>query len=430
MADAEAKRPNRPGENFVSKIVQDPANPPDLVRMTGYRGAAAEKEHIRLYANPELSVYWDIPEADVLYEQAVSPETDPLGAVTLWVKRDSKIIPSKGMKGAEQAMHTSTPYCYPGTGGGFAAAPQGQAHILTPTLTIHNSITPICHSIYLAYCPPSPLPFYCHSPLPYCVPSPHAPYCVPHVSPACPTQPTTFGTYVPYGQQAQAQPEFGAGYGGAAAPQGFTATFTPAPSQILPCTFSPIPLHCTIPPPSPIPVHCTISPIPIHCTIPPSPIPLHCTIPPSPIQLHCTIPLSPQPVHCTIPLSPLVVQCTHPSPSPYCVVSPACTVVASPNCPNTQPTTFPTTQPTTVTTIETGPATGFAAQAAAPQQAFHLRPTLTATAFPSEILYQCTHVTPGTHVTPASPYCTYPTVTYTYPTYTPRTYGGGGYGGY
>ena len=418
MAEAEPKGPNRPAENFVSKIVQDPAHPPDVIRLTGYKGAAAEKKHIRLYANPELSVYWDIPETDVLYEQAVPTGTDPLGAVTLWIKQDSKIMPK--MKGAEQAMHTSTPYCYPGAAGGFAAAPQGQAQIFTPTITIH-SLGPVCHSIYLAYCPPSPLPYFCHSPLPYCVPSPHFPYCIPQVSPGCPTPATTFTP--PQVQQFAAAPA------GAAAPQGLTPTFTVPPSQTLPCTVSPIPIHCTIQP-SLIPGQCTISPIPIHCTIPPSPIPVHCTI--SPIPIHCTIPPSPLVVHCTVPPpspipihcppSPLIVHCTAPSPLPQCVLSPACTIVASPNC-TLPPTTFPTTQPTTVTTVETGAG---AAQAAAPQQALHIRPTLTTptvTAFPSEILYQCTHVTP------ASPYCTYPTVTYTYPTYTPRTYGGG-YGGY
>ena len=388
MADAEGKRPNRPGDHFVSKIVSDPANPPEMVRLTGYRGASAEKAHIRLYANPELSVYWDIPEADVLYEQAVPLETDPLGSVTVWVKRDSKFIPNKP-KGAE-AMHTTTPYCYPGAGGGFAAAPQGQAQLhLTPILTIHNSITPLCHS-YLAYCPPSPLP--------YCGPSPY-PYCVPHVSPYCPTRPT-IETYTPYGGQPQPQAQYEAAYG--AAPQAFTAPYT-APSQAPPC----------------------ISPNPQQCTVVPSPQPIHCTVATIASAAHnCTAPVS-HVIRCTIPLSPILVHCTHPSLQPYCVVeSAACTIVASPNCPNTQPNTFPTTQPTTVTTVGPGTeAAGFAARAAAPQQAYRPTTVITLTAYPSEILYHCTHVTP------ASPYCTYPTVTHTYPTFTPQTYGGG-YGGY
>jgi hypothetical protein len=399
VADTEGKRPNRPGDHFVSKIVHDPANPPEMVRLTGYRGASSEKAHIRLYANPELFAYWDIPEADVLYEQAVPLETDPLGSVTLWVKRDSKFIPNKP-KGAE-AMHTTTPYCYPGAGGGFAAAPQAQAQLhFTPTLTIHT-INPLCHSFYVPLCPPSPHPF--------CGPSPF-PYCVPQVSPLCPTRPTTETattyTYQPYGGQAyaaqpyaaQAQAQYGAG--AAAAPQGLPYTL---PSQGQPC-FSPIP-HCTVA--SPQPIHCTVATI-------------------ASAAHNCTVPVS-EFIRCTIPLSPILVQCTHVSQPPYCLVESAiCTIVASPNCPNTHPNTYPTTQPTTVTTV--GPGTevgGFAAQAqaAAPQQAYRPTTVLTVTAFPSEILYQCTHVTP------ASPYCTYPTVTHTYPTITPRTYGGG-YGGY
>src|SRR5690242_2420485 len=97
MAD-ESKKPdaNRPegrrqGENFVARLVPDPANPPDLMRLSGYRGASSEEGSVRLYGNPELSFYWDIPEGDIVYEQSVPQDTDPLGAVVLWLKRDSKM---------------------------------------------------------------------------------------------------------------------------------------------------------------------------------------------------------------------------------------------------------------------------------------------------------------------------------------------------
>jgi hypothetical protein len=86
----------KPVDNFVSKIVTDPATPPELTRVTGYPGASTEDGHTRLYLNPELSAYLDIPEADIVYEQSVPNTTDPLGAVIWWIKQDSKTIPHVG----------------------------------------------------------------------------------------------------------------------------------------------------------------------------------------------------------------------------------------------------------------------------------------------------------------------------------------------
>jgi hypothetical protein len=59
MAQYESKKSeaSRKAAPFVSKIVTDPADPPNLLRLTGYRGASSEKDHIRLYANSELSGY-------------------------------------------------------------------------------------------------------------------------------------------------------------------------------------------------------------------------------------------------------------------------------------------------------------------------------------------------------------------------------------
>src|SRR5258706_11800163 len=179
MADSENKKPDKPdspkpespkshpvrhpADNFVSKLVPDPANPPDVIRLTGYPGASSQEGHIRLYANPELTTYWDIPEADVLYEKPVSPTVDPLGAVTLWIKRDSAIVSHAGKQGGDQAMYTYT-YFNPVQ----AAAPQAAGLAFGATggaggtgfATIF-SVTPQCFppdSLFAPVCPPPPSP--------------------------------------------------------------------------------------------------------------------------------------------------------------------------------------------------------------------------------------------------------------------------------
>lgn len=209
MAEADNKKPDKPdanrpegrrqADNFVAKLVPDPANPPDLIRLSGYRGASSQEGCIRLYGNPELSIYWDIPEGDVLYEQAVPHDADPLGAVVMWIKRDSKLTSN-----LSQPAQGGQPDMFPGYTGA-AAAPQGPNIQLTAPFTIPHSITPLCQSHYF-YCPPSPPPLLCVSPIPHC--PPHSPlvicnvsplpYCVQPVSPTCPpTQPTTVPTTIP-----------------------------------------------------------------------------------------------------------------------------------------------------------------------------------------------------------------------------------------
>jgi hypothetical protein len=274
MAETEHKKPDRndprrPADNFVARLVPDPAKPPELMRLTGYRGASNQEGHTRLYGNAELSVYWDIPESDVLFEQPVPAETDPLGAVTLWIKRDSQVVssPAQQNQGGQQPMNAFS---------GAAAAPQTQAAIFTPTYTLPHSITPLCPSHYYYCPPPSPLVICNHSPLPYCV-QPVSPTCPPtHPTiptlPTIPTYPTTVqtGSLAAGGMQAapQAMPQ---AFGAAGQIGGYQLTPTNLQSVIAIC-----PTHTFICQQSHF-VYCTIphtllcnSPTPI-CVQPVSP---------------------------------------------------------------------------------------------------------------------------------------------------------------
>ncbi|MDE3167668.1 MAG: hypothetical protein KGN36_17840, partial [Acidobacteriota bacterium] len=230
MADQD-KKPDarRPAENFVAKLVPDPANPPGLMRLAGYRGASSVEGHVRLYGNPDLSVYWDVPEADVAYEQPVPADTDPLGAVVLWIKRDSKI-----MTNLSQQEQGGQPPMNPFTGAAAAAQTANFPITVTVTETIPRTITPVCHSPYY-HCPPhSLLPYYCPSHYILCPPSPPAvchvsplPFCVQPVSPTCPpTHPTTITATFPTTIQTASpvvQPQAAAAQ---AAPQAAAQAFT------------------------------------------------------------------------------------------------------------------------------------------------------------------------------------------------------------
>jgi len=74
---------------FVDSVVSDPANPPDVRMLRGYVGKSSVADHTRLYDDPELSVWWEIPNPSITHRAPVSG--DPLGAQFLWVQRDAVI---------------------------------------------------------------------------------------------------------------------------------------------------------------------------------------------------------------------------------------------------------------------------------------------------------------------------------------------------
>jgi len=298
MAEAESKKPpdaRRHGENFVAKLVPDPAKPPDLMRLAGYRGASSQAGYVRLYANPELSIWFDIPEGDILYEQPVPTDVDPLGAVALWVKRDSKMISSltQQAQGGQQPMSPFTQTAAAQPQATFPTTVQPTPPI-TLTHTIPYTITPLCHSpqffcpphSFLAICPPTPGIICPPSPLAICQVSP-LPICAQPVSPTCPpTQPpTTIGPTTIPTATIQTGGSFAPGVQ-AAAPQALTQTG--AAQQILPT----LTIHPSIL------VQCTIHSLLVQCTIHHSPTPI-CVIPVSPT---CT-PFTPGSIPTSIPTS-------------------------------------------------------------------------------------------------------------------------------
>src|SRR5689334_15543080 len=54
-ADTAPPEPPSQQPAFVTALVKDPNQPPDVLLLTGYLGASSEKEHTRLYLDPSLS---------------------------------------------------------------------------------------------------------------------------------------------------------------------------------------------------------------------------------------------------------------------------------------------------------------------------------------------------------------------------------------
>jgi hypothetical protein len=98
---AEKKSPAG-GAGFIAKIVKDPNNPPDTVMLTGYLGASSEDGHTRLYFDPGLGSYVEIPDDAILHVEPVAG--DSLGASHVWIKRDAVLI--HGAAGSQRPKGT------------------------------------------------------------------------------------------------------------------------------------------------------------------------------------------------------------------------------------------------------------------------------------------------------------------------------------
>jgi hypothetical protein len=79
-------------DDFVSKIVTDPKNPPATLLLKGFIGASSEKGYVRLYLDTELSDYVEIPEQAILHSQEIPKEKSPIGGSYIWIQRDASVI--------------------------------------------------------------------------------------------------------------------------------------------------------------------------------------------------------------------------------------------------------------------------------------------------------------------------------------------------
>lgn len=72
-------------DDFVEKVVTDPSQPPDVVVLSGFVGRSADEGHIRVYADPSLASWVDVPADAVRHTARLTPEQSPLGGSLLWV---------------------------------------------------------------------------------------------------------------------------------------------------------------------------------------------------------------------------------------------------------------------------------------------------------------------------------------------------------
>jgi hypothetical protein len=116
-------------DDFISSVQPDPAKPESTIMLSGFVGHGPEG-HARVYPDPTLGTWYDIPEGDILHSIPVAESK--LGGSHIWVRASAQIKPGSAPGG---------------TGGGaeeaLAAAAQPAAGIaLQPTPATHCFICP------------------------------------------------------------------------------------------------------------------------------------------------------------------------------------------------------------------------------------------------------------------------------------------------
>src|SRR6266568_3007839 len=151
-------------EDFVSKVVKDPAQPPDVLLLTGYLGASSEPGYTRLYFDAQLSNYVEIPDAAILHIQKIPAEQSPLGESYVWIDKNAEIIHGKVGPNRPKAKFLEGPIFQDfmrGAQFGGAAAPQPAPRptligspTCAPELCVRPSIAQPCQTSFPIACPP------------------------------------------------------------------------------------------------------------------------------------------------------------------------------------------------------------------------------------------------------------------------------------
>ncbi|HEV3002383.1 MAG TPA: hypothetical protein VGW75_16695 [Solirubrobacteraceae bacterium] len=80
-------------DDFVRRIVPDPASPPNAVVLEGFVGDSDAEGHVRVYGDPSLSSWVDVP-ADAILHSVRRPERQsPLGGSVLWLDGGATLRP-------------------------------------------------------------------------------------------------------------------------------------------------------------------------------------------------------------------------------------------------------------------------------------------------------------------------------------------------
>src|SRR5580700_4296975 len=77
-------------DDFIANVLPDPTKPESTIMLSGFVGHGADGQ-VRVYSDPSLGTWYDVPEADVIHSMPI-PDAK-LGGSYLWVRSSAQIKP-------------------------------------------------------------------------------------------------------------------------------------------------------------------------------------------------------------------------------------------------------------------------------------------------------------------------------------------------
>jgi hypothetical protein len=128
-------------DDFIANVQPDPAKPESTIMLSGFIGRGGDGV-VRIYPDPSLGTWYDVPEADVVHSMAV-PDSK-LGGSYVWVRAAAQIKPGSAAAAPAAAAAAPVAQAAPnftiGAGCAFICAQPGAA--LQPTPATHCFICP------------------------------------------------------------------------------------------------------------------------------------------------------------------------------------------------------------------------------------------------------------------------------------------------
>jgi hypothetical protein len=137
-------------DDFVSNVQPDPAKPESTIMLSGFVGHGPEG-HARVYPDPTLGTWYDIPEDDVVHSMPI-PESR-LGGSFIWVRASSEIKPGSAAAAATPALEA--PQQAPHAAAAMMPTPATHCFICPPR-TVFAPCTELCVTQQFHGCPPHP----------------------------------------------------------------------------------------------------------------------------------------------------------------------------------------------------------------------------------------------------------------------------------
>src|SRR4030088_105467 len=93
-------------DDFIGNVQPDPAKPESTIMLSGFVGHGPEG-HARIYPDPTLGTWYDVPEDDVVHSIPISDSK--LGGSYVWVRASSDIKPGSAAPTATETEAVQPP---------------------------------------------------------------------------------------------------------------------------------------------------------------------------------------------------------------------------------------------------------------------------------------------------------------------------------